>query len=596
MNHSGKLRQTITYLSPSTRRLIFVNKNCKIVRATGPMRCGLTLALIAPILACGHGTQRETSAARERLVATFRTEPKSFNRVASADPAQFLLGALMHATLVRVHRVTGDLEPRLAREWSTSPDGRTHVLKLRTDAAFSDGLPVTARDVVFTFAAIYDPRVGSPMASALQVDGKQLEVTALDEHTVQVVFPAAYGPGLALLDSVPILPSHKLRSALDSGAFPRAWNLNTPPRDIVGAGPFVLEEYIPGQQLRFRRNSNFWAQPLPHVDEIDIQIVPEQNAEMLRLESGQSDLMADFARVEDLGILRRNAALGKIQLVEAGIDIKPESLWFDLALDSPRARERPWLQREELRRAISYAVDRQAFVDTVFLGNAVPIYGPITPGHGEWYAPDLPRTVVDRDRARALLASIGLVDRDADGVLEDVRGRPGRFSILTTKGNTNRERASAVLQDQLQKVGLVVDVVALENKQVMSQWAKGDYDAIYYAIQFDSRDPARNLEFWMSSGSFHLWNPEQSRPGTAWEARIDDLMRKQSRTINREERRQLFREVQEIFIDHMPSIYFAAAKATVAMSARVTGATPSVLQPPVLWNAEQLLMAPAARR
>ena len=132
----------------------------------------------------------------------------------SADPAQFLLGALMHATLVRVHRVTGELEPRLAREWSMSSDGRTVVLRLRPDAAFSDGVPVTARDVVFTFAAIYDPRVGSPMAGALQIAGKPLVVTALDDHTVQVVFPSAYGPGLALLDSVPILPSHKLARAL----------------------------------------------------------------------------------------------------------------------------------------------------------------------------------------------------------------------------------------------------------------------------------------------------------------------------------------------------------------------------------------------
>ena len=117
---------------------------------------------------------------------------------------------------------------------------------------------------------------------------------------------------------------------MHSGAFAAAWNLNTPVDDLVGAGPFVLAEYVRGQQLRFRRNPRFWARPLPHLDEIDVQIVPELNAEVLRLESGQSDVMADFARVEDLGMLRRDAAQGKIQLLDAGIDIRPESLWFDL--------------------------------------------------------------------------------------------------------------------------------------------------------------------------------------------------------------------------------------------------------------------------
>jgi peptide/nickel transport system substrate-binding protein len=305
--------------------------------------------------------------------------------------------------------------------------------------------------------------------------------------------------------------------------------------------------------------------------------------------------MEEFARVEDLANLRQAASQGKIHLVDAGVDIRAEALWFDLSPDSPHAKDRPWLRREEFRKAISYAVDRQVFVDTVFLGNGAPVYGPITPGHGEWYAPDLPTTPVDRAKAKALLASIGLVDRDGDGVLEDTRGKPAVFSILTTTGNTNRERAALFLQGQLKQIGLGVDVIRLEAKQVMSQWAKGDYDAIYYGMQSDSPDPARNPEFWMSSGYFHLWNPEQSTPATAWEARIDELMRKQATTINRDDRRRLFREVQGIFLDHLPCLYFGATKATVAMSARVTGATPSVLQPPVLWNAERLSISPNAR-
>src|SRR5206468_2816513 len=119
-----------------------------------------------------------------RLVATVRREPRSFNRLVSAQFTENVITHLTQATLVRVNRGTGVLEPRLAREWSTSPDGLTHTLKLRADVTFSDGAAFTAADVAFTFQALYDARVGSPMASAFQIDGRPLMVRAADDHTV----------------------------------------------------------------------------------------------------------------------------------------------------------------------------------------------------------------------------------------------------------------------------------------------------------------------------------------------------------------------------------------------------------------------------
>jgi peptide/nickel transport system substrate-binding protein len=353
----------------------------------------------------------------------------------------------------------------------------------------------------------------------------------------------------------------------------------------------VLSGYAPGQRLTFTRNPNFWGKPLPQVDEIELQVVPESGGEMLRLQAGQADLTNDFVRAEDLARLRQIEKTGAIQLVDAGVDPAPNALWFDLTPGAPHARDKPWLQREELRKAISYGVDREAMVNTVYLGAAVPVYGPVTPGFGEWYDPDLPATKHDVRKARELLASIGLVDRNGDGRLEDSQGRPARFTILTQKGNTPRERSTSVLQSQLQALGFAIDVSAVDTSQLISLWGKGDYDALYYGLALESKDPATNLEYWMSSGSFHLWNPGQPKPSTSWEARIDALMRQQSTTTDVNERRRLFKEVQMVLIDHMPCIYFAAPRETIALSARVAGATPSVLVPPVLWNAEALSVA-----
>jgi peptide/nickel transport system substrate-binding protein len=111
---------------------------------------------------------------------------------------------------------------------------------------------------------------------------------------------------------------------------------------------------------------------------------------------------------------------------------------------------------------------------------------------------------------------------------------------------------------------------------------------MYFVAPSDSTDPARNLDFWMSSGSFHYWNPEQKAPATTWEKNVDDLMRRQSTTLDAGERRRLFADAQRAMAAETPIICVAAPKVMVAMSARLHGATPSVLQPLVLWNADVL--------
>ena len=124
---------------------------------------------------------------------------------------------------------------------------------------------------------------------------------------------------------------------------------------------------------------------------------------MLRLQAGQVDLMTDNVRAEDIAALRALERDGKITLATPGISISPDAFWLNLSPTSAAAKDRPWLQREELRRAISHAVDRRAFVDTVYLGAAEPLFGPITPGHGDWFVPDLPKTEFDPARAATLL-------------------------------------------------------------------------------------------------------------------------------------------------------------------------------------------------
>jgi peptide/nickel transport system substrate-binding protein len=474
-------------------------------------------------------------------------------------------------------------------------------LKLRPDVKFSDGTPFTSADVVFSFRALYDKRVNSRLASGISVDGRPLQAAAPDAHTVIVTLPAPLAPGLRVLDNLPILPRHRLEGPLEKGEFAAAWVPTRPLSDITGLGPFVLVEHVAGQRMVFERNPHYWRRdgdgvPLPYLDRITVVIIPDQNAEALRLEAGEVDVAANAdIRPEDYVRFKRVADRGGLRLVDLGVGLDANLLWFNL---TPRGAsvEKPWLARKEFRQAISHAVDREALANTVYLGMGVPIFGPVTPGNRKWYSESSPTYPYDVSRARALFSSIGLSDRNGDGTLDDGAGAPVRFSILTQRGHTIRERSATVLQEHLRRVGVAVDVVALDSGGVFQRWSKADYEAIYFAPQASSTDPALNPDFWFSSGGFHLWHPHQAQPATPWEARVDELMRKQAVSSELAERQRLFAEVQQIFGDELPGIYFVAPRIVVAHSARVLNATPALQNPQLLWNPDTLAVGTARDR
>jgi len=508
---------------------------------------------------------------------------------------------LTQARLVRVNRVTDELEPWLAEGWKIAADGVTYTLTLRDGIKFSDGHPLTADDVLFSFRVAYDKAVQSVLAVSLQVNGKPLQVSAVDARTLTIRLPEPFAPGLRLIENLPVLPRHKLEAALNAGTFAQAWSPSTPLGDVVGLGPFVLVEHVTGQRLVFTRNPHYFRRDasgaqLPYLDKITVAIVPEQNAEALRLEAGEIDLMSNAdLRPQDHAAFRKLSEQGRLRMTEVGVALDPDFLSFNLRPGGAPQRG-AWFRRKEFRQALSCGVDRQAIVNTVYLGAAVPIYGPITPGNKRWFAADAPSCVADRAKAQALLAAAGLTDRNGDGTLEDASGKPARFSILTQGGHL-RERVASVLQEQMRQLGVAVDIVPLDSQGIFMRWQKGDYDAIYFGLQASSTDPALNPDFWFSSGPFHFWNPNQKSPATPWEATIDTLMREQSTSGDLQTRQRAFAEVQRILGDELPSIYFVASKVTVATTLRVVGATPALQIPHLLWSADSLAShaAPPAR-
>ena len=529
-----------------------------------------------------------------QLVASIRGEPRSFNRFVFRDQTTDLISLLTQGRLVRINRATFELEPWLADRWESSADGRTHTLHLRQGVVWSDGTPFTAADVLFSFDAVFDRKTESLLASGLMVGGQPIHAAAPDDHTVVVTFASTSGPGLRLLDNLPILPRHKLEATLRAGTFAKAWDTKTAPADLVGTGPFVLREYQPGQRLVFERNPRYWrtaadGTPLPYLDRLVLEVVPDQNAELLRLQAGTLDLTQDALRPEDFVSARRAAEQGTLTMIELGVATDADGFWFCLKPENTKADPRfAFAQKREFRQALSHAVDREEFAQTVYLGEAVPVWGPITPGNRAWFTPNIPRYAPDLQKARALLESIGLKDRNGNGIVEDASGREARVTVITQRGIGSYERGTTVLRERAAQIGITLDIVPLEFSAMIQRMLSSDYDAIYMRLQSTDLDPAMNMDFWRSSGSAHVWNLEEKTPATDWEREIDQLMLVQASIVDDRQRHELFENVQRIFAENVPMLHFAAPKMYAAHAARVINVTPSVLRPPVLWNADSL--------
>ena len=567
----------------------------------------LGIAITAAILAVGFTFWRSTTApnpgnsanivaAQHRggqIVASGRAAPRTFNRLLGQDQLSFVLGVITQSHLIRVNYETFEVEPWLAEKWDTSPDGLTYTFHLRPGLTWSDGVPFTADDVVFTLQAIFDPKTGSYISDVLTVGGKPITADAPDPSTVVFHFPAPSGPGVRLLETLWVLPKHKLEGTLKAGTFAQAWSTDTPPADMAFMGPFVIKEYVPNQRIVLDRNPHYWrtaadGTQLPYVDRIVYEIIPDQDAELLRLQGGEIDLTQSELRPDDYVPAKRAEGQGKLKVAEIGLSPMADSFWFNLKPEAWKGDPRfAFVQKKEFRQAISHAVDREKFAENVYLGAAVPIWGPVTPGNTQWFWPDLPRYTHDAAKAKEMLKSIGLEDRNANGVVEDAQGHEARFTVVTQRGVGWYERGLAELRAQLAPVGIALDPATIETATLNQRLVKSDYEAMYMRFGTTDLDPASQLDMWLTSGDAHFWHMGDTRPET-WETQIDALMKQNIATADQAQRNEQFKQVQRLFSDNLPVLYFVAPRMYYAYNVRVEGVKPSVLRPVALWNADML--------
>jgi peptide/nickel transport system substrate-binding protein len=503
-----------------------------------------------------------------------RMEPKTFDPLKVEDESSAAIRYLTGGVLVRVNRQTQELEPELAQSWKVSADGRQITFRLRSGISFSDGTPFSAGDVAYTIQQLMDPALHSATGDAFRSGAGNVETKVISPTQISITFPAPVAGLDRLFDQVAILSE------------------GSPKKESAVLGPFMLAEYKPGASVLLKRNPNYWktdsqGHKLPYLDSIRMDIQPNRDVEMLRFKRGELDLINSL----DSEYFDKLGATSPQLVHDAGASLDSEQLWFNEIAKAPiPAYKKNWFRSTNFRRAISEAINREDLSRVVFHGHAQPAMGPFSPANKFWFNSKLQPQTYSPDAALKALQGEGF--RMENGALKDKDGNEVVFSIITNAGSKTRERMAVLIQDDLQKIGIHVNVVTLDFPSLIERMTQTfDYEAIILGLTNVDLDPNGEMNVWLSSAENHQWNPQQKTPETAWEAEIDRFMRAQASSTDPKRRKEAFDRVQEIVVEQEPFIFLINKNALSAISTTVHGAAPVILSPQTFWNAERLTVS-----
>ena len=567
-------------------------------------RLGLVLCLLTSIASASvdpvrPGEEVQVSSGVQgayggRLTIGQRSEPKTLNPILAADLVSREVIHRIMADLVHINRASQATEPALAKSWKLSQDGRIFTLQLRRGIRFSDGHPMDADDVVFSYQLYLDEQLHSPQRDLLVIGGKPMTVTKVDPYTVRFTLPQPYAAAERIFDGLAIVPRHILEKPYHEGRLAQMWGLSA--QDVVGLGPFRVKQYVAGQRIVLERNPYYWKvdakkQRLPYLDELIFLFVGTEDAQLIRFQAGETDMISRLG-AENYALLAKSAQSRGFQLANLGPSLEYNFLVFNLndlgdrKLDQVASRQ-TWFRDPAFRKAVSAAIDRDGIVRLVYGGYGTPLWGNVSPGNKMWVNAALPHPARSLDSARAMLRSAGY-RWGGDGTLLDRNGKAVEFSILTSSSNAQRSKIATLLQDDLKQIGMRVNVVPMDFRSMLDRLLQTyDYDAAIMGLGGGDADPNPEVNVWSLSGTMHLWHLG-SGAAQDWERELDRLMQQQMVTIDYKERKKLYDRAQQLIAEDLPFIFIATPNVLTAAKAQLGNFHPAILDHYTLWNAEEL--------
>lgn len=433
--------------------------------------------------------------------------------------------------------------PRLATSWEFSQDNKILTFHLRPDARWSDGVPVTADDVRFTYLVQKSPEVGAP---GLEIKDFITDVEVVDPLTVRFHFSRVYPYQLMDANDGHIIPKH----AWSKVPFAK-WPTTDFEPILVTCGPFRLASHTRGQTIVLERDPGYWGNPKPYLDRIVFRVIRDATSQINQLLAGEVQLV-ELVPPREADRIRANPTTELI--------VYPSRRWGFIAWNN----RHPLFSDRRVRRALSLAINRTSLVETVYHGFARVATGPVL--SSMWaYNKNLRPLPFDPAQARALFAEAGWTDTNGDGTLER-NGTPFAFDLLYPAGNPIRQDIAVLVQADLARVGVVCRPLQVEATALLGRLESGAFDASLAA--WDEATKVELTSVWATpsakegSNNFCGYsNPEVDRLIAAARDEPDYTRAK-----------FLLDRIQELIVDDQPVTFLYEADALVGISRRIRGA------------------------
>ncbi|HSA07251.1 MAG TPA: ABC transporter substrate-binding protein [Candidatus Gastranaerophilales bacterium] len=537
--------------------------------------------------------------------STIGEGPKTFNPWNAKDATSSQMSELMFDGLVTTDAYTGQVIPLLAKSVEVDKTGTIYTVKLRKGLKWSDGKPINAEDVVFTWNKIIAGGFGNTSArDNTLIDGKMPEVKALDKLTVQFITPKPFAPFLRQLTQS-IAPKHILEPVANKGktAFDSFWGVTTEPDKFVTSGKFKLQRYIPAQRVEFIRNTDYYAidkkgQKLPYLDKYIFYIVGDINNQVLKFESKQIDTLAlsgsNVARFKEL------EKHSDYKIYNLGPDTSTMFLSFNLNkrkntdgkyyVDPAKQR---WFNDKNFRKAVNLAIDRENAVLNILRGVGSPLYTAESLSSvflNENLKNGEPGNI---DKAKNLLKQSGFTWNNK-GKLLDNKGNIVEFNIITNAGNTEREALGVMIKEDLEKLGIKINFKPIEFNVLVGKLSDSlEWEAVIIGLTGSPLEPHSGRNVWSSTGALHLFNQrkkhdlQNATDLSEWEKELDEIFEKGALAIEFKERKKYYDRYQEIVWEYNPFIYIYSNLTIVAVRNNFGNITPTTLGG-VLHNLEEI--------
>jgi len=502
-----------------------------------------------------------SSEARERLVIGITQFPSTLHPSIDSMAAKSYILGMVHRPITRDG---ADWQPRcylcvklpsledgdaVVVDRDAAPRGVRTTYQIAPEAVWGDGTPVSTADVVFTYEIGSHPKSG---LGAAELYRRILDIDVIDDKTFTLdVEKLTFG--YESIDDFRLLPAHLERPIFE--ADPETYRNRTlydtdPTNPGLWIGPYRVSEVSSGDYVAVVRNERWWGAE-PAFDQIVVRAIENTSALEANLRSGQIDMIEGA-----LGLtLDQGIAFEKRHSNDYKIHFQPGLIYehIDLMLDNPV------LADLRVRQALVYALDRESMNTFLFDGRQPVAHSSVNPL--DWvYAEDVPVYPFDIDRANALLDEAGWATIK-DGIRHNADGTPLRFELMTTAGNTTRERVQQVLQDMWRQVGVEITIrneparvffgetvnKRQFNAMAMFAWISAPENVPRTTLHSEEIPSAENG--WSGQNYTGFVNP-----------RMDELIDAIEIELDRDPRRALWRELQDLYAEQLPAIplYFRA--------------------------------------